>query len=103
MESDAERQLSTVLEIEGSAEASTYQWKRYETMLDVVHTDEQVRMLVEKEAVDRINAERQVHQEKEGRKFGLVLALQFQAVTDLEQAVHSSSGVKMQHPTQLTV
>jgi hypothetical protein len=62
-------------------------------------------MLAEKEPVDRINTERQVHQEKEGRKLGLVLALQFQgavqklfqllaAVTDLEQAVRSSSGSK---------
>ena len=100
-EYEAERQRSTVLEIEKS-EASTYQWKRYGTMLEAIHTDGQMRMLAEKEAVDRINAERQVHQEKEGRRLHL-LALQFQgavqkrfqllaAVTDLEQTIRSSSG-----------
>ena len=69
-----------MLEMEGSEASSTYQWKqRCETMLGVVHTDEKVQMLVEKdEAVDRFNTERQVHQEKEGRKLGLVLASQFQ-------------------------
>lgn len=102
-EYEAERQRSTVLEIEKS-DASTYQWKHYGTMLETIHMDGQARMMAEKEAVDRINAERQLHQEKEGRTLHL-LALQFQgavqkrfqlqaAVNDLAQAVLSSKGVQ---------
>ena len=100
-EFEAERQRSTVLEIEKS-DASTYQWKHYGTMLESIHEDGQARMMAEKEAVDRINAERQLHQEKEGRKLHL-LALQFQgavqkrfqllaAVNDLEMAALSSTS-----------
>ena len=71
-------------------------------MLESIHEDGQARMMAEKEAVDRINAERQLHQEKEGRKLHL-LALQFQgavqkrfqllaAVNDLEMAALSSTS-----------
>jgi hypothetical protein len=103
-EYEAERQRSVVLEIEKS-DASTYQWKRYGSMLEAIHKDEQTAMMAAKEAVDVINANRQINQEKVGHtlhlltsQFHAAVQKRFQllsAISNLEAAVRSNRSSQL--------
>lgn len=110
-EYEAERQRSVVLEIEKS-DASTYQWKRYGMMLEAIHKDEQTSMIAAKEAVDVINANRQINQEKVGQTLNL-LTSQFHAavqkrfqllsaISNLEAAVRNTKSSQMTTATNET-
>jgi Breast carcinoma amplified sequence 2 (BCAS2) len=110
-EYETERQRSVVLEIEKS-DASTYQWKRYGTMLEAIHKDEQTTMMAAKEAVDVINATRQINQEKVGHtlhlltsQFHAAVHKRFQllsAISNLEAAVRNTSSSHLPTTTNET-
>lgn len=97
-EYEAERQRNSVLEVEKS-EASAQQWKQYGTMLEALQKNTQKQLIEEKNAVERINAGRQQHQEKAGHSIHLLgskwhgtLKKHFQlqiATRDLETQVES--------------
>lgn len=97
-EYEAERQRSVVLEIEKS-EASVYQWKQYGTMLENLQKESSAHVDAGKAAVDKLNAERQQHQEKVGHTLHLLnsqwqgaMQKRFQlqvATRDLERQVES--------------
>jgi hypothetical protein len=98
-EYEAERQRSTIMEIE-KTEASTQQWKLYNgTLLESIQKKTLQEMEAQRDSVDRINAERQQQQEAVGQTLHLLNAQwhgaiqkrsQLQvAIQNLEQEVES--------------